>query len=214
MILRLTGRPGSHFTRVATMVADELGLTLDHDVVHDLRSLDPAVYGGHPGLKVPTLHVDGSAVFGTENICRKLVALAGSTRVVLFEHVTTDLARNAQELVWHAMSVQVQLVIGLMFSKLPPEALLFAKARLGLLGTLGWLERHLEQVLSELPSPREVSVLEIALFCLVEHLVFRPTVPLDDFPRLRQFAHAFGARPSAQRTPYPHSLSLLRIDQT
>lgn len=71
-----------------------------------------------------------------------------------------------------------------------------------------------EQVLSELPSPREVSVLEIALFCLVEHLVFRPTVPLDDFPRLRQFAHAFGARPSAQRTPYPHSLSLLRIDQT
>ncbi len=40
------------------------------------------------------------------------------------------------------------------------------------------------------------------LFCLLDHLVFRPNVPLDAFPRLRAFAACYALRESSQRTPY------------
>ncbi len=203
--LRLTGRSGSHFTRVARIVAHELGVPLALDVVHDLTSLDPATYGGHPALKLPTLHVGGGVLLGTDSICRRLAELAGRAddpRVVLSHHVTDDLTRSAQELVWHAMSVQVQLVVGLHFARLPADNLLFTKATRGLLGALGWLDDNLAPALARLPAPRDVSVLEVSLFCLVEHLAFRPTVSLDPFPALRSFAQAFGQRESARSTPF------------
>ncbi len=208
--IRLTGRSGSHFTRVAAMFAHELGVPFELDVVHDLLSLDPATYGGHPALKIPTLHVGESALFGTENICRKLAELAGRARdplVVLPEHVTADLARSAQELVWHAMALQVQLLVGIRFSKLPSDNVFFAKAKAGMVGALAWLEEHLERALEHLPAARDVTVLEVSLFCLVEHIAFRPTLPLDAFPTLRNFATRFASRDSAQRTVFRADLA-------
>lgn len=203
--LRLTGRSGSHFTRVAAMFAHELGLPFELDVVHDLLSLDPANYGGHPALKIPTLHVGEAALFGTENICRKLAEIAGRAgdpRVVLPEHVNADLARSAQELVWNAMALQVQLLVGIRFAKLPSDNVFFAKASAGMVGSLTWLEQHLERALEHLPAVRDVTVLEVTVFCLVEHIAFRPTVPLDAFPTLRNFATRFASRGSAQRTVF------------
>jgi hypothetical protein len=203
--LRLTGRSSSHFTRVAAMFAHELHVPFELDVVHDLLSLDPATYGGHPALKIPTLHVGETALFGTENICRKLVEVAGRAhdpRVVLPEHVTADLARSAQELVWHAMAVQVQLIVGIRFAKLSSDNVFFAKAKAGMVGSLTWLEEHLERALDHLPAARDVSVLEVTLFCLVEHIAFRPTVPLDAFSRLRELATTLASRESAQRTVF------------
>lgn len=203
--IRLVGRSGSHFTRVAAMFAHELRVPFELDIVHDLLSLDPAMYGGHPALKLPTLHVGDSALFGTENICRKLAELADRARdprVVLPEHVTADLARSAQELAWHAMAVQVQLLVGIRFAKLPEDNVFFAKAKAGMVGSLTWLDQHLERALDCLPAPRDVSVLELTLFCLVEHIVFRPTLPLDAYPTLRSFAATFAARESAQRTVF------------
>jgi hypothetical protein len=40
----------------------------------------------------------------------------------------------------------------------------------------------------------------VTLFCLIEHIGFRPTVSLDAFPHLRDFATTFATRESAQRT--------------
>lgn len=65
---------------VIAMFAHELGVPFELDVVHDLLSLDPATYGAHPALKIPTLHVGETALFGTENICRKLAEIAGRDR--------------------------------------------------------------------------------------------------------------------------------------
>jgi glutathione S-transferase len=203
--LRLTGRSSSHFTRVAAIFAHELGLPFDLEVVHDLTSVDAATFGGNPALKVPTLHVGGSALFGTENICRKLAELAGRAddpRVVLADHVTDDLLRSAQELVWHAMAAQVQLRVGIALAELPAENLFFAKARAGMTGALAFVEERLDRLLGLLPAPRDVSLFEVTLFCLVEHVAFRPTVPLEAFPRLRGFAAAFGERASARRTTF------------
>ena len=204
--LQLTGRTSSHFTRVARMFALELNVPLELDVVHDLTRLDAATYGGHPALKIPTLHIGHGLLFGTDNICRRLAEISGRAddpRVVLPHHATSDSARSAQELVWHAMSVQVQIVVGLQFAKLPAESVFFVKAKAGMLGALAWLDARLDAVLAELPTPRDVSVFEVTLFCLVEHLLFRPTVSLDPFPRLRSFATAFAARESARRTVFP-----------
>lgn len=203
--LRLTGRSTSHFTRVVRMLAHELAVPIELDVLHDLMSLDAAAYGDNPALKIPTLHIGDASLFGTENICRELAELAGRAndpRVVLPHQVRSILAQNAQELVWHAMAVQVQLVIGVRVAKLPAENVFFAKAAAGMKGALAWLDERLDRVLAELPSPRDVSVFELSLFCLVEHMIFRPTLPLDSFPRLRRFAETFAARDSAQRTPF------------
>lgn len=202
--LRLTGRSGSHFTRVARMVAHELAVPLAFDVLGDLMSLDRADYGGHPALKIPTLHVNGSLLFGTDNICRRLAELAGRAddpRVVLSHRLGSDLLNSAQELIWHAMAAQVQLVLGRHVADLLAQNAYFAKARIGMQGALDWLEAHLEQVLAALP-PRDVCVLEITLFCLVEHLVFRPTLALDSYPKLTGFAARFGARESARCTAF------------
>lgn len=203
--LRLSGRSSSHYTRVAAMFAHELDLPFELEVVTDLTSLDAATYGGHPALKIPTLHVGGDRVFGADNICRRLAELAGRAhdpRVVLSEHVATDLVRSGQELVWQAMGAQVQLRMGIAIAKLPAESCFFAKTTAGMTGTLAWLDEHLEQLLGLLPAPRDLSVFELTLFCLVEHLDFQPTVSLDAFANLRAFATAFAERESARRTTF------------
>ncbi|MBL0219796.1 MAG: glutathione S-transferase [Myxococcales bacterium] len=201
----LTGRSASHFTRVARIFAHELAVPFELDIVQDLTSLDAAAYGGHPALKLPTLHVGDTQIFGTDNICRKLAEIAGredDQRVVLSHQVSSDLVRAAQELVWHAMAVQVQLVIGVQVAKLSAESMFFTKAAAGMHGALGWLDERLDHVLAALPSPRDVSVFEVTLFCLVEHVMFRPTISLDAFPQLREYATRFAARESAQRTVF------------
>lgn len=203
--LRLVGRSSSHFTRVVRMMAIELDVPLAMEVVHDLLGTDRAPYGGHPALKIPTLHVGGRALFGTDNLCRKLAELVGrdeDPRIVLSHHLRDDVARNAQELIWHAMSAQVQLLLGVRVAHLPAENAYFVKAREGLSGALGWLEEHLEEARAALPAEREVSVLELSLYGLLTHLTFRPTVPIETHRRLAAFADELAARPSARQTPY------------
>lgn len=203
--VRLTGRVTSHFTRVARMVAIELAVPVELEPVDDLLSLDPVAYGGHPALKIPTLHVDDSPLFGTDHICRRLAELAGRVddpRVVLSERLRTAHARNAQELIWHAMAAQVQLVIGVGASRLPADGPFFAKVSAGLHGALAWLDRELAAVQAALPAARQFSVLEVSLYCLVEHLSFRPMIAIDAYPALRAFAAAYGERPAAVRTPF------------
>jgi glutathione S-transferase len=187
------------------MVAHELAVPVNLDVAPDVMSGEAADYGGHPALKIPTLHVGEDLLFGTDNICRRLAELAGRAddpRVILTHRVTSDLVRSAQELVWQAMATQVQLALGVGLAKLPFDNPFFAKARLGMLGSLTWLDERLERVLAALPAPRDFSVFEVTLHCLVEHIVFRPTVPLDAFPNLRNFVAKFAERESAQRTPF------------
>lgn len=201
--LRIAGRSSSHYTRVTRIFAHELGVP--HELVPTrLVSLDAEGYAGNPALKLPTLlRPDGSCLFGTENICRAIAELGAPTaRVVWPEDLRDDLARNAQEMTWHAMAAQVQLVLGVSVGGLPADHPYFAKGRAGLEGALRWLDAHLDAASRALPAPRDLSLLEVTLFCLVDHLRLRPTVPLEPYPALVRFCDAFAARPSAERTPY------------
>ena len=214
-IVQIIGRKSSHFTRVARMFAHELNVPFEFVPVYDLASTNPETFAGNPTLKVPTLRTEQGILLGTENICRKLAELAAASvspnqpptlhanlKIVWPADLRDDLLRNAQELVWHGMAAQVQLIVGLIFAKLPADSIFFARGRKGFEGALAWLDEHIEEVLSSLPKTRALSLLEVALYCLVEHLAFRQTVPVAPYSALLRFAGKFGQRPSAQQTPY------------
>lgn len=204
-IFQLVGRESSHFTRVVRMLALELGITVELLPVYDLTSLDVSQYEGNPALKIPTLRTDQELLFGTENICRGLAEYAeqmgSSVRVVWPEQLRSNVARSAQEIVWHSMAAQVQLILAGYLGKIPNDNPYVMKVRQGYEGSLRWLEEHLASVLELLPTPRDVSLFEVTLFCLLEHIVFRPMVSLEPYPALRQFAVDYAKRPSAQSTP-------------
>ena len=199
---RLTGRSSSHYTRLARMFAHELGVACEFAPVHDLASLDERSYAGNPALKLPVLSHGGTVVFGAENICRTLAELAPRHAAILWPEDLRDApARNAQELVWHAMQAQVQLGFGTQIAGLSPDSIYFVKAAAGLRNALGWLDEQVPPILAALPS-HDLAMLEVSLFCLLEHLAFRPTVPLASHAQLGDFARAFGQRASAQATAY------------
>lgn len=100
------------------------------------------------------------------------------------------------------MAAQVQLVFGTIVGKLPAENVYFAKGRAGFEGALKWLDAHLDEALRLLPSPRTLSVFEVTLFCLMEHLTFRGTLSPEPYPALVRFTREFGTRASARATAY------------
>lgn len=206
--MQLIGRRSSVFTRLPLFFAAELGVAHEFLPILDMTLPDPVAYAGNPALKLPILRIDGEVVFGAQNICRVIAeraaarAASAAPRIIWPEALQDTLSRNAQELVWHAMAAQVQLVMGTMLGKLPADNLFFVKARRGLEGSLQWLDSNLPQALRQLPEPRDLSLFEVSLFCLVEHLAFRPTVSLDSHVRLRSFATAFATRRAAGQTAY------------
>lgn len=191
---------------MAQLFAQALEVPYQLVPIFDLASTDPQIFAGNPALKMPVLRRDGGGqLFGTENICRAFADLAPSKRVVWPEELRGDVARSAQEMVWHAAAAQVQFVLGTIVGKLPAEHPFFAKGRAGFEGALGWLDQHLEEVLAALDAvaaDRALSLFEVALFCTVEHLTFRASLPAAPYPALLAFARRFAERPAAQATAY------------
>jgi glutathione S-transferase len=201
--VQIIGRSSSHFTRVARIFAYELDVPFEFVPLYDLTGTDPSLYSGNPALKLPILRRRDSQLFGTENICRALADMSlTKPRIVWPEQLFEDVSRNAQELIWHGMAAQVQLVFGTIIAKLPADNVFFAKGRAGFEGAVRWLDDNLERVLGALPSPRDLSLLEVTLFSLIEHLPFRGTLPIEPYAHLLEFARHFATRPSAQSTPY------------
>ncbi|CAN5236450.1 hypothetical protein BH24PSE2_BH24PSE2_13450 [soil metagenome] len=203
MSIQIIGRSSSLFTRMPLIFAEELAVPFELVPIYDMTAQDPEVYSGNPALKLPILRADGCVLFGAQNICRAVAERARTPALIVWpEQLSDDLSRNAQELVWHCMAAQVQLVLGMWINKLPASNAYFKKTLAGLEGSLRWLDTHLADALEAIPRPRDVSLFEVSLFCLVEHLMFRPTVPVEPYPSLTAFAADYGTRPSARSTAY------------
>ena len=115
------------------------------------------------------------------------------------EATPAPLAANALELTVQAMSSEVSWI---MLASTGGEGTGYAaKLRSALDGMLGWLEHNVDAALAELPE-RDLSYLELSLFCLLEHLEFREVLALEPYPRLREFRGCFAQRPSARATPF------------
>jgi glutathione S-transferase len=201
--MQIIGRRSSLFTRMVLIFAEELGVAHEFVPIYDMKDLSAHAYAGHPALKLPILRRSGATLFGTQNICRTLAEHAGaSDEVVWPESMVDDLTRNAQELVWHCMSAQVQLLMGTVVAGLPADNLFFVKLRTGIENSLGWLDAHLDAVVKQLPAQRRLSLFEVSLFCLIEHLSWRSSISLDGYAELARFSATYGARRSSARTSY------------
>jgi len=198
----LFGRSSSHFTRIARIVAWECGVEFEFRILRDLFSCDPADYGGNPALRVPALRTSRGLWFGAGNIARELVRLsAHAPRMVWSEEVADAVVADAQEFVTESMATSVTLVMGGLAGA-APDSPLHAKRRQSLKNMLSWLERNLAQALEALPQQRDLSYLEVSLFCLLAHLEFRQVLAITPFEALNRFRLRFQQRPSAQATPY------------
>lgn len=199
--LILIGRQSSHYTRLVRIVAAELGVPLTLAPVFDLLSEDPARFGGNPALKLPVLRHGDHHVYGALAICRYLEGLGGGSPPIVWpEHSRDPLLLNAHELLAHLMAVQVEVVFHEFVERRPPDAA-SRKRRQSLLNCLDWFEQHLDALLATMP-PGSLSILQVGLFCLLEHLPFRNPIDLSHCQRLCAFATQFGARTSARATPY------------
>lgn len=198
----LVGRSSSHFTRTARIFALELAVPHDFRPVPDMSALDPAVYAGNPALKVPILVDERGSLFGTENICRALTERSGQRqRVVLRGDLSDRVVANAEELILHAMSAEVVLIMSGHASEDKGSGAP-SKVRPSLENALGYLEQNVERVVAALPPDRLLSFCETSLFCLVTHLPFRKVMEVSGYPRLQAFCATFGQRASAQATSY------------
>jgi glutathione S-transferase len=200
--LTIIGRSSSSFTRVARIFAAESGARYEFRIVRDLTSLDDSEYGGNPALKVPSLRTPEATWFGALNVCRELVRAAPQPlRVVWPDQLTGALLSNMQELVLQAMSTEVGLIMS-GIAEQPTDTLHRAKMTRSLQSVLSWLDAHLDAALVALPKPRDLSYLEVTLFCLVEHLDFRKVMSTAPFGRLSAFRNDFATRPSCKETEY------------
>jgi glutathione S-transferase len=200
--MRLHGRPSSHSTRVARIFAAELEVELEFAPTRNMLSFAQEDYGGHPALKVPTLESPEGSWFGVLPICRELARHSDLNLDIVWPEQLEDLrASNAQELVVQAMATEHTLVL-VRSSGLAEEDAHQSKLRAGLLGAMAWLEENAGAAIDSLPAERDLSYLEVCLFCLVEHLPFREVLSLEDYPKLRAFAERFAQRRSAKSTQY------------
>ena len=198
--LRLIGRSSSHFTRVVRLFAEECGAPYELRVVPSLLADDAAAYGGNPGLRLPNLITPQGTVFGSLGSCRALAQHATRPlRMIWPEATPAPLAANALEIAVQAMSSEVSWI---MLTGTGGEGSGYAgKLSRALAGMLAWLEANVDEALAALPE-RDLSYLELSLFCLLEHLEFRKVLPLAPYARLLAFRQGFAQRPSAQATPF------------
>jgi hypothetical protein len=198
----LIGRSSSHFTRVARIFAAEMRIDYTFQVVRDLMSPHSGDYGGNPALRIPILKTSQGAWFGAVNICREFWRQSSlRPRVIWPEDLDQPLLANAQELVLQAMATEVTLIMAKMGGagdSSPHQT----KMRVGLVNTMSWLEENAHSALAALPPQRDLSYLEVTLFCLVTHLEFREILPTGSYAELNKFCQRFAARASVGETLY------------
>ena len=198
----LIGRSSSHFTRTTRIYAAEMHVDYSFQVVGDLMSYDPGDYGGNPALRLPTLQTPRGTWFGALNICREFSRQSSyGARTVWPEDLDEPLVANAQELVVQAMTTEVALIMAELSGSDNGNAH-HIKMRKSLVNMMRWLENNVREALDALPSERDLSYLEVTLFCLVSHLEFREVLPLSPYPDLNKFCKHFAERASAYETTY------------
>ncbi|HZH14447.1 MAG TPA: glutathione S-transferase N-terminal domain-containing protein [Archangium sp.] len=198
----IIGRSSSHFTRVTRIFAAEMHVDYSFRVVRDLMSSNPEDYGGNPALKIPSLQTSQGVWFGSLNVCRELWRQSSPRpRVVWPEDIDEPLLANAQELVLQAMSTEVALIMGKTAGTSDSSAH-HMKMRQSLLNMMSWLEENVRLTLAALPPHRDLSYLEVTLFCLVTHLEWRGVLPTTPYSALNEFCRQFATRASIGETAY------------
>lgn len=201
MDIRIHGRRSSHYTRMVRIVAEELGVGYELIPIFDLLSDQATSFAGNPALKLPAVEIDGQIWFGSGNGCRALARAADKVEHLVWpEQLTSAHLMNAHEVLNHALSAQVEVVLHEIVEKRPADRS-SRKRRQSLLNCLSWLDGELPALRKALPSGH-ISLFEIGLYCLLSHLPFRNPIDLSALTNLCAFVREFADRPSAKATPY------------
>jgi len=196
----LIGRSSSHYTRVARLFALELSIPHVFRPVLDITTRDTSAYGGNPALKIPVWRDTEGSLFGLDNICRELACRSRQReRVVLRGDSPDRMVANAEELVAHAMSSEVILIMNALCG---PSQVEPPKVRGSMDNALAFLDAHWAEVIARLPPDRALSFCEAALFCVFTHLPFRKVADVSGYRNLQQFCESFATRASARETEY------------
>ncbi|MCC5857818.1 MAG: glutathione S-transferase N-terminal domain-containing protein [Ectothiorhodospiraceae bacterium] len=197
----IIGRQSSHYTRLVRIFAFELELSYQFTPIFDMLSMDRSTYAGNPALKLPILNSEAGRIYGSQNICRALSQISGNSQLIIWPEDSVDpLLMNSHEILAHAMSAQVEVVIHEIVENRTPDNT-SRKRRQSLVNCLAWLNDNFDLIIDAFPA-RDISIFEISLYCLVSHLHFRNTLDLSAMPNLRAFEQDFGNRRSVQATPY------------
>ncbi|AGC45830.1 hypothetical protein MYSTI_04538 [Myxococcus stipitatus DSM 14675] len=198
----IIGRSSSHFTRIARIFAEESRVEYDFHILRDMMSPKPEDYGGNPALKIPVLKTPSGSWFGALNVSRELWRQSSHKPDVSWpEDLTEPVSANAQELVLQSMATEVTLIMSRVSGGTENGAHQ-DKMRLSLGNMLGWLDENAASALNVLPAGREVSFLEVSLYCLVKHLEFREVLPTAPYTALTEFCQRFGTRASCAATVF------------
>lgn len=197
----LIGRSSSHFTRTVRMFAAACRVDCEFQILRDLKSAQAQDYGGNPALRIPVLVTNEGRYFGALNCCRVMQRLSTDELQIIWpEELMSPLLASAQELINQGMADEVTLIMGGYLCGAPcPSAL--RKALTSLAGILDWLEARIEELLDSMPM-RDLSFIEVALFCFIEHLAFRHVTAMNPYARLTHFATRFGERMECRLTAY------------
>lgn len=196
----LVGRSSSNFTRITRIFAHELGIPLKFVPLYDITSMRVEEYGGNPALKVPVLVDAAGPVFGSENVCRELVRRAGAESRVVMRGASPDrVVTNMEELTLCTLSAEVPIVMAKLAGNTDAVS---PKIVRSMANSLAYLDENVSALAEKLPDGRQFSFIEVALYCLMTHLVFREVADVTPYPKLRAFADAFGKRESAKATTY------------
>jgi hypothetical protein len=69
-----------------------------------------------------------------------------------------------------------------------------------------------DQVIAALPAGRDISLFETTLFCLLEHLAFRPSVPVAAYENLAAYVARYGTQDAARATSFRFEPAVPSID--
>ncbi len=193
--MQLHCTPRSHFARKVRLLAAALELPLDLVDAGNVGSGDPAAFGPHPLMKVPTL-VDGEVVlFESDHIAAHLVRRFDPDDRYAVLTTNPDLL-NARAVLNGVMSNEVELILAARSGIDVNGPARYWKLRDGIDAGLSWLEARADLV------PAEPSYLGFHLVAAWEHLVLFDVVALG-FPRLAEKARVLGDIPfvAASRPP-------------
>lgn len=196
--MRLHLTPQSHFSRKVRIVLAELGISCELVHAPNLLSEDPAHFGGNPILRVPVLEDGDDWVIESDAIVRYLLERhdAGNDRFAFFSMTVAQ--RNALAMISATMGAEVELLLSQRSGLgAEHEGVYFRRYRVVIRECMSWLEERGPALWPEC----DLSYLDIALACMLDHLRYNDMMPrLPECRWLSERAARHAMRPSFAST--------------
>ncbi|PRQ05291.1 putative GST-like protein YibF [Enhygromyxa salina] len=200
-MIRLYGTLTSPYVRRVRVVALELGLSVELvDAASDEGQA--AMRAINPLWKVPTVELDGQAIFDSRVINEELIARHGPGPLAPHEPDDLD-ARNLVTVIDGALDALVNTVYLAKDGVAADAASYIAKQHARAADAMAWVDARIDGL--SLTRAAGFGLAELALCTAVEWMRFRQTYPIERHAAIVRVAEHHAARPSLVATRPPVS---------